>query len=123
MVLQVAQQGLTWGALGQSITPDFPFSGRGVFIVVAADIFIYALLTAYLDQVGRWQSICRQIAVALRETAPCCATKELGQTHESCWHVLRGRRHPVACKLQSTLASTTSCTRSVFAGSPANRQA
>jgi hypothetical protein len=48
---QVAQQGLTWGALGQSITPDFPFSGRGVFLMVTADIFIYALLTAYLDHV------------------------------------------------------------------------
>jgi hypothetical protein len=49
--LQVAQQGLTWSALGQSITPDFPFSGRGVFLMVTADIFIYALLTAYLDHV------------------------------------------------------------------------
>lgn len=48
---QVAQQGLTWGVLGESITPDYPFSARNVFIVVAADIVIYALLTAYLDQV------------------------------------------------------------------------
>jgi len=97
VVLQVAQQGLTWGALGQSITPDFPFSGRGVFIVVAADIFIYALLTAYLDQVGRWQFICEQIEVALRETALCCATEELGQMHESCWQVLE--RAPPPCRL------------------------
>lgn len=49
--MQVAQQGLTWGVLGESITPDYPFSARNVFIVVAADILMYALLTAYLDQV------------------------------------------------------------------------
>ena len=51
MGAQVAQQGLTWGVLGESITPDYPFSARNVFIVVAADILMYALLTAYLDQV------------------------------------------------------------------------
>lgn len=123
MVLQVAQQGLTWGALGQSITPDFPFSGRGVFIVVAADIFIYALLTAYLDQVGdvnlsvgksklRFMRLHR--AVPQRSSAKC--TKVVGMCR-------RGRRHHHhVCNLQSTLSSTTSCTRPVPAGLPANRQ-
>ena len=50
---QTAQKGLTWGTLGQSITPDFPFSARGVFIVVAADVLIYVLATAYLDKVTK----------------------------------------------------------------------
>lgn len=50
-MLQVAQQGLTWQSLGQSITPEYPFSAQRVFLVVAADIVLYAVLTAYLDQV------------------------------------------------------------------------
>lgn len=47
----MAQQGLTWGALNESVTPDYPFTAARVFIMVAVDIVLYALLAFYLDKV------------------------------------------------------------------------
>ena len=49
----MAQQGLTWAALNESVTPDYPFTAARVFIMVAVDIVLYALLAFYLDKVCR----------------------------------------------------------------------
>ena len=47
----MAQQGLTWGALHESVTPDFPFTAARVLIMVAVDVVLYAALAFYLDKV------------------------------------------------------------------------
>ena len=51
VVVQVAQRGLTWSSLHESITPDFPFSAARVFIMISIDIVLYAVLALYLDKV------------------------------------------------------------------------
>ena len=61
MAVQVAQRGLTWSSLHESITPDFPFSAARVFIMIAIDIVLYAVLALYLDKVlpsGAMQVLC-----------------------------------------------------------------
>ncbi len=56
---QVAQRGLTWSSLHESITPDFPFSAARVFIMISIDIVLYAVLALYLDKVRCSGSMCQ----------------------------------------------------------------
>ena len=49
--IQVAQRGLTWSSLHESVTPDFPFSAARVFIMISIDVVLYAVLALYLDKV------------------------------------------------------------------------
>ena len=51
MTFQVAQRGLTWSSLHESVTPDYPFSAARVFVMIAIDIVLYAVLALYLDKV------------------------------------------------------------------------
>ena len=53
LFVQVAQRGLTWSSLHESITPDFPFSAARVFIMISIDVVLYAVLALYLDKVSR----------------------------------------------------------------------
>ena len=52
MLCQVAQRGLTWSSLHESVTPDFPFSAARVFIMISIDVVLYAVLALYLDKVS-----------------------------------------------------------------------
>ena len=51
--VEAGGQGLHWDKLGISVTSEssFPFSARVVVIALVVDIFLYALLAAYLDRV------------------------------------------------------------------------
>ncbi len=65
---QVAQRGLTWSSLHESVTPDFPFSAARVFIMISIDVVLYAVLALYLDKVRypeqRWS--CSECLLATR---------------------------------------------------------
>ncbi|KAK9842270.1 hypothetical protein WJX81_003820 [Elliptochloris bilobata] len=46
-----AQRGVTWRALGQAVTPQYPFSAATILRMLALDVALYSLLAWYLDKV------------------------------------------------------------------------
>jgi ATP-binding cassette subfamily A (ABC1) protein 3 len=51
--LEGGARGIRWGTLSLGVTNQDPFSAATVFYMLAADVFIYGILTWYFDKVKR----------------------------------------------------------------------